>query len=86
MGVEEDIQQAIKFYLEAAEKGNATAQVNLGNIYEFGMLDGDPNPELCFQWYRAAAEQGDLTGIFNYANCYHEGLGVEQNYEKAFTL
>lgn len=38
------------------------------------------------QWFTMAADQGNLNGMFNLASMYKMGLGVEQDYEKAFVL
>lgn len=35
-------------------------------------------------WYTQAAEKNNLDSMVNLGICYTEGLGVEQNYEKAF--
>lgn len=57
LGVERDILAAIEMYTKAPEAGNSTAMVNLGNIYEDGLLNGEPDYNKCFTWYRAAAER-----------------------------
>lgn len=42
-----------------AEQGNATAQHNLGYMYDFG--EGVPkNDAEAVKWYRLAAEQGEV--------------------------
>lgn len=35
-GVPKDVSLAIEYFLRAAEVGNSTAMINLGNIYEYG--------------------------------------------------
>ena len=36
--------------------------------------------------YQQAVELGDGRAMFELGNCYHDGIGVEQDYEKAFML
>ena len=38
------------------------------------------------EWYSIAAERGDSWSQNDLANCYLDGLGVEQNYDKAIDL
>lgn len=38
------------------------------------------------EWFSMAADQGNLYGMFNLASMYKMGLGVERDYEKAFSL
>src|SRR5258707_13700482 len=50
--------QALVELRDLGNRGNATAQFELGVIYESG--DGLPkNPESAAQWYRKAAERGN---------------------------
>ncbi len=86
LGTEKDVEEARYLYLAAAMRGNTTAMVNLGNGYEQGLFDGEPNYHKAVRWYWKAASEGDLKGLFNYANCYHHGWGVEKNHEKAFRI
>jgi len=61
-----------------AEQGNATAQTNLGFMYDFG--EGVPeNDAEAVKWYRLAAEQGDVTAQFNLGVTYDNGRGVPEN-------
>ena len=57
-GVPEDKAEGVRWYLKAAEQGNAMAQCNLGQCYFNG--DGvDKDRTEALKWYRKAAEQGD---------------------------
>ncbi|MEO8683504.1 MAG: tetratricopeptide repeat protein [Devosia sp.] len=57
-GVEADPEAAVKWYLLAAEQGNAEAQRNLGGLYGSGRGVAQNDAE-AKRWFRAAAEQGD---------------------------
>ena len=66
----------------AAEQGDATAQLNLGYMYDIG--EGVPENDVeAVRWYRMAAEQGDATAQLNLGNLYANGEGVPENYIEA---
>lgn len=67
----ENYSQAVKCYSEAAEKGLAKAQFNLGLCYALG--NGvEQNDNASVKWFRKAAEQG-----FEKAKETLDGLGEE---------
>ena len=69
---------ALSKWLEAAEQGYASAQNNLGVMYNDGR--GVPqNYAEAVKWYRLAAEQGYALAQFGLGVMYHEGRGVPQN-------
>ena len=49
--------EAIRYWQQAAEQGDAHAQFNLGSCYQGG-IGVKENPEAAFEWYMKAAEQG----------------------------
>ena len=66
-----------------AEKGDASAQNNLGGIYYIGNRVEQDYGE-AFKWFRKAAQQDYPPAQRNLGMLYEEGLGVRQNFEKAF--
>ena len=57
-GVPQDYAAAVSWYRKAAEQGNASAQYNLGVMYDNGQ--GVPQDyAAAVSWYRKAADQGD---------------------------
>ena len=77
-----ELSEAIKWFLIAAEQGNAKAQNDLGFCYDKG--EGvSQNYEEAARWYRKAAEQGQVYAQYNLALAYENGEGVSQNYEEA---
>lgn len=63
---------------QAAENGDAEAQVQLGHIYDTG--NGIPQDYgEAVRWYRKAAEQGHATGQNNLGAMYMDGTGVPQD-------
>lgn len=57
-----DINQAIKWYTTAAEKGNTEAQYKLGDMYHKGKLV-PKNEEKAIAYYQMAADQGHLLAL-----------------------
>ncbi|NRA40443.1 MAG: sel1 repeat family protein [Planctomycetes bacterium] len=69
--------------IETAAVANlATAQVELGKIYELG-LGRDALAEQAMVWYLRAAEQKNADGEYHVARCYQEAIGVDQDIELA---
>ncbi len=73
---------AIYKWKKAAEQGLASAQFNLGIMYDFGR--GHPQDDVeAIKWYRLAAEQGLASAQFNLGNMYDFGQGVPQDHVEA---
>ncbi|KAJ3268228.1 hypothetical protein HDV01_003247 [Terramyces sp. JEL0728] len=54
-GVEPDYAKAFERYKNAADKGNSSAQYNLGKLYE------DKDLSTALEWYQKAANQGNTS-------------------------
>jgi hypothetical protein len=80
-----NLETALKVWMDAAQKGDAEAQVTVGEIYERG-LGTEPNYEAAAIWYQKAAEQGNSRGLFNLGTLYETGRGVETDRLKALNL
>ena len=61
-----------------AEQGDATAQYNLGNMYDSGRVVPENDAE-AVRWYRLAAEQGDAAAQNNLGFMYARGEGVPED-------
>ncbi|MBI3441832.1 MAG: sel1 repeat family protein, partial [Proteobacteria bacterium] len=63
----------IQWLTVKAEKGDAAAQVSLGDLYEngHGLTHDYTQAE---KWYRKAAEQGSALGQFSLGNLYGHGI------------
>ena len=82
VGVEQNLEEAVKWYTKSAEQGNASAQTNLGDAYTFGEgVDADRAEAV--RWYLKAAKQGDARAQYALGDCYYFGGGIEQNLEEA---
>lgn len=79
---EKALQEAVKLWLAAAEKGDAESQAVVGILYDEG-LGLQQDAEKAVKWYRKAAERGVAMAQYNLAYCYEFGEGVEQDWEKA---
>ena len=82
VGVLQDYKEAITWYLQAAERGVATAQFNLAKCYAEGSGITKDEKE-AVKWYRAAAEQGDADALYKLGCCYDRGKGVPKNKNEA---
>jgi len=67
---------------EAAERGDAEAQYNLGVNYETGQ-DIPQDYEVAVKWFTLAAEQGHASAQFSLGGSYYKGQGVPQDYKAA---
>jgi len=81
-GVKPNIEEAIKWYQRAAQKGNAKAQLNMGALYAEG--NGvEKNDIEAVEWYRKAAKDGYDKALYNLALMYKDGRGVPRDYQEA---
>jgi hypothetical protein len=77
-----DMAAAARVFREAAERGHARAQVQIGWHYEFGR--GVPRDyDEAWKWYRRAAAQGDPTATSNIGGMHFYGKGVPASYAEA---
>ena len=73
-----DLPRAARLYLQAARKGDASAQNNVGELYETGRgLPADPKQAA--DWYRKAAEADFAPGQYNLGRLYAAGTGVAKD-------
>jgi len=68
---------------EAAEKGNASAQYRLGNVYKKGLGVRQDHKEAVF-WFKKAAIQGHSWAQNDLGSAYYRGQGVKQHFPTAF--
>jgi len=67
---------------QMAERGNATAQEELGSRFETG-VGIQKNLIKSFVWIKKSAEQGNPKAQYGLAYRYNDGIGVEKNQETA---
>jgi len=76
-----DYKTALIKYKSAALKGDAYAQLQVGNIYATNQNDVE-----AVKWYKLSAAQGYADGQTSLAFKYQSGTGVLQNYAEAARL
>jgi uncharacterized protein len=82
-GVEQNPNEAARWYYQAAEQGHHQAQYNLGLKFDTG--EGLPQDfEQASRWYYLAAEGGEARAAANLARCFAMGEGVERSDSEAF--
>lgn len=79
MGVPRNIEKALHWYQQAAEQGLAEAQFNLAHL----LVEAEISPAAAAEWMAKAANQGMLDAQFLMGVIHAEGLGVEQDMDKA---
>jgi TPR repeat protein len=77
-----DYAEAMRWYRLAADQGNATAQNNIGWLYDNGWGLKQDYIE-AMRWYRLAADQGNASAQNNIGWLYRNGCGVKQDYVEA---
>ena len=82
-GVDKNLQEAFKYYLIAAKRGNNEAKCLVGWMYGTGQ-GTTLNYEEAFKWYKDAAEMGIVTAQINLGMMYEYGKGTAKNLDKAF--
>ncbi|MEE8314005.1 MAG: tetratricopeptide repeat protein, partial [Myxococcota bacterium] len=78
LGVEPDLEAAVRWYRAAAERGHARAGYELGLAFQQGR--GIPRSMLeAARWFRTAAEAGDPDAQFEFGKLCFEGRWVRFN-------
>jgi len=73
---------AMRLTIKLANKGNATAQFNLGTMYSNGK-NVDQNVTEGIRYYKLAADQGHANAQFCIGSMYMFGDGVDENFDEA---
>jgi membrane associated rhomboid family serine protease len=82
LDVKVNAQEAIKWYIKAADLGDAEAQYDLGDIFEHG--EGVPTDmPTAIAWYTKGAEQGESLAQDRLARIYENGSGVPRDMREA---
>jgi TPR repeat protein len=77
-----DFATALREWKPLAEQGDATAQYNLGVMYDKGQ--GVPKDyKTAVKWYKLVAEQGYAVAQSNLGVMYANGEGIPQDYKTA---
>jgi uncharacterized protein len=77
-----DFATALQLFQPLAEHGDASAQCNLGVMYEQGRGVAQ-NYREAMRWFRLAAVQGNASAQSNLGVMYYKGQGIAQDYGEA---
>lgn len=78
IGIEQNIEEALNWYLKSANMGNCYAQNSLGYMYEEG-IGVEKDEDVAVQWYKLSADQGYPWAQCNLGFCLQNGVGVEKD-------
>ncbi len=81
-GTQQDPEQAVYWYSQAARQGLASAQYNLGHKYLAGQ-GTDKDLQQAIKWWLKAAKQEHELAQFNVARAYYGGIGVDKDEKQA---
>jgi TPR repeat protein len=82
--VPQDLQQAVAWYRQAADKADIPAELRLAALYRDGGQGFDRDMVQAAAWYLKAADQGDVSAQSTMGTLYSFGQGVAQNYAEAY--
>ena len=71
------------WFKKAADKGDSTAQDNLGVMYRDG-IGVSKTPSEAAKWFELSAKQGNPQGQGNLGQLYFEGVGVNIDLSLAY--
>ena len=74
LGVEQDSQQAFKWWLAAAKNGSDRAQVKVGKLFLYSK-----EFDTARSWFRKAAEQGNNEAMYQLGEMFANAWGVRQS-------
>ena len=74
---------ALRWFVQAANKGDAAAQNMIGEMYGRGEGVAQDDAE-ALRWFTLAAEQKNHEAETNLGITYREGYGVTRNYDQAY--
>ena len=77
----DDYATALRLFRSLADRGNATAQDNLGSMYAHGEGVAQSFTEAA-KWFRLAADQGNATAQYR-LGCLYDACGGTQDYAQA---
>lgn len=84
--VQRSLKESLKYYQRAADLGDDEAQDIIGQAYSKGIGDYPICWTDAISWSKKSAQQGNIKAIRRLFFCYLNGIGIEKNYDKAFSL
>jgi len=81
-GVEQNLEEAARWYLKLAQQGDVRAQTTIGLMYSRG-YGVKKDPQAAHRWWSFAAAGNDPGAQYNLGLAYARGDGVAQDYAQA---
>jgi SEL1 protein len=75
----------VNYYAYSADRGDAAAQVALGQLHFMGARGLQQDYAEAFRWYARAAEQGDANAMGHLGNMYAQGIHVAADNQTALS-
>ena len=75
--------EIIQYYHYSAEKGDASAQIALGQLHYYGARGVELDYAQALRYFTTAFEQGQNGAVGNIGHMYVQGLGVRKNVTEA---
>ena len=85
-GVRQDFDEAIRWYKEAADRGNAQAVSYMGYMYYYGRGSLETDMEKAYQYFSKAALLGVPNAYYKCGDMFRYGQYVDQDPAAAFQL
>ncbi|MDR2354244.1 MAG: sel1 repeat family protein, partial [Deltaproteobacteria bacterium] len=85
-GVEQNSENALKFFLEAAKSGTVEAYYLIWVVYELDNAKISMNLSTAFNWLCLAVEHGYTPALVKFGILLYEGLYINQNRADAFVI
>lgn len=83
MGVDQDYNRAAELMFAAAVEGHPVAQVELANLFLYGVPERvERSTGHAYEWYSLAAGRGVVIAQFRLSQLYWEGIGVREDKEE----
>ncbi|KAI8584462.1 hypothetical protein K450DRAFT_216536 [Umbelopsis ramanniana AG] len=79
-----DTALGVKYYLKAAQLGNADALDRMAKVCQYGEFEQPLDLTASFRYYEKAADRGQCESMLNLSKMYLEGQAVELNEALAF--
>lgn len=74
-GLEKNVAESSRWFMEAAKRGNDVAQFQMGLRYETG-VGVKKNAKEAAKWYMRAASKNNVAALYRLGCCYYYGDGV----------
>lgn len=79
-GLDQNLQQAIRWYKQGVNAGDEWAMLFLGELYEYGM--DPPHYDDAFTWYSDASSHGNDDAMIHLCDLYRYGRGQQRSLNK----